>query len=655
MSSQKGNASRSRRQKHQNTVAYKNDKYGASVQVKIANSKVHDGLCKRCKEVIEWKVKYNKYKSLTQPRTCVKCSQKTVKDAYHVICKPCAIKLELCAKCGKKEDIVIPVNSQKQEDETEEDLDPKKAGHSQRENTRDVFDSDDEFGDLGSDEDFAVSCCRRNFTLTEQGIAWRCQDFNKRSRRLLASRTVPTEMSSSNESTVGIANVYRGTFVHSTDDTPLEILEDTLVGVDADGKIAFIGSWQEVDSLSRKWGFVASTITHLGQHEFFMPGLVDTHIHASQYGFAGTALDMPLLEWLNTYTFPEEERYKDPAFARNVYTHVVKRTLRNGTTTACYFATIHTDASLLLCEIANDFGQRALVGKVCMDRNNSYPNYKESLDESQKETIRFIDELLKKKYPLVKPVVTPRFALSCSTVLLDHLGKIAQDNHLHIQSHISETKEEVERVKDLFPTYDSYTDVYNKHKLLTDKTVMAHGCHLTDEELKLFRETGASIAHCPNSNISLCSGMLDVRRVLNQHVKLGLGTDVAGGYSPSMLDAVRKTMDTTKALKIQDPENYQTLTFEEVFQLATLGGSQALSLDRQIGNFEVGKDFDALRVNTAKEGGPIDLIILCKEPKVLLEKFLNLGDDRNIVEVYVAGKRVVPFVEKPVGGFSVDL
>ncbi|XP_070303038.1 uncharacterized protein C9orf85 isoform X2 [Salvelinus sp. IW2-2015] len=108
MSSQKGNASRSRGQKHQNTTAYKNDKYGASVQVKIANSKVHDGLCQRCKEVIEWKVKYNKYKSLTQPRTCVKCSQKTVKDAYHVICKPCALKLELCAKCGKKEDIVIP-------------------------------------------------------------------------------------------------------------------------------------------------------------------------------------------------------------------------------------------------------------------------------------------------------------------------------------------------------------------------------------------------------------------------------------------------------------------------------------------------------------------------------------------------------------------
>uniref|UniRef100_A0A673W340 Chromosome 9 open reading frame 85 n=1 Tax=Salmo trutta TaxID=8032 RepID=A0A673W340_SALTR len=205
MSSQKGNASRSRGQKHQNTTAYKNDKYGASVQVKvgsydwlanvhfeplwqvsysmfticmdtavlivallfyfslcvyrmlllqIANSKVHDGLCQRCKEVIEWKVKYNKYKSLTQPRTCVKCSQKTVKDAYHVICKTCALKLELCAKCGKKEDIVIPVKTQKQGEEEEEYTNQKMTGRTRRK--EDFNELDDDFGDLDSeDDDFA--------------------------------------------------------------------------------------------------------------------------------------------------------------------------------------------------------------------------------------------------------------------------------------------------------------------------------------------------------------------------------------------------------------------------------------------------------------------------------------------------------------------
>uniref|UniRef100_A0A3Q3GWD4 Guanine deaminase n=1 Tax=Labrus bergylta TaxID=56723 RepID=A0A3Q3GWD4_9LABR len=207
----------------------------------------------------------------------------------------------------------------------------------------------------------------------------------------------------------------------------------------------------------------------------------------------------------------------------------------------------------------NDFGQRALVGKVCMDRNNSVKHYKETSQESQEETCRFIAELLNKK------------------------------------SHISENVEEVKLVKDMFPESESYTHIYHKYNLLTDKTVMAHGCYLSDEELNLFRETGASLSHCPNSNISLCSGILNVRNVLKHKVKLGLGTDVAGGYSASMLDAVRRALDSSKVLTIQDPE-HETLTFEEVFRLATLGGSQALSMDDQTGNFEVGKDFDALRI-----------------------------------------------------------
>ncbi|CAL8346955.1 unnamed protein product [Lota lota] len=150
MSSQKGNASRSRAQKHQNTVAYRNDKYGATVQVKKANSKVHDGLCQRCKDVLEWKVKYNKYKSLTQAKKCVKCSQKNVKDAYHIMCKPCSIQLKLCAKCGNKEDIVIPINSE-MEDESEQVVDgvQKKCGRRKKD-----LDDDDDLSDFGSEDRF---------------------------------------------------------------------------------------------------------------------------------------------------------------------------------------------------------------------------------------------------------------------------------------------------------------------------------------------------------------------------------------------------------------------------------------------------------------------------------------------------------------------
>lgn len=152
MSSQKGNVSRSRGQKHQNVTAYKNDKYGATAQVKKANSKVHDGLCQHCKDVLEWKVKYNKYKPLTQPRKCVKCLQKTVKDAYHIMCKPCALKLELCAKCGNKEEIVIPLDQKDKEEEVEDTSKPNKGKRSKRDD-EDEYDDEEDFDGMGISDD----------------------------------------------------------------------------------------------------------------------------------------------------------------------------------------------------------------------------------------------------------------------------------------------------------------------------------------------------------------------------------------------------------------------------------------------------------------------------------------------------------------------
>lgn len=154
MSSQKGNVTRSRGQKHQNATAFRNDKYGATVQVKKAKSKIHDGLCQHCKSVLEWKVKYNKYKSLTQARKCVKCAQKTVKDAYHIVCKPCSLQLEICCKCGKKEDIVISINSQEDKTEQEEDGEQRTKGRGRGKKDIGDLDSDDEdFSDPGDDDD----------------------------------------------------------------------------------------------------------------------------------------------------------------------------------------------------------------------------------------------------------------------------------------------------------------------------------------------------------------------------------------------------------------------------------------------------------------------------------------------------------------------
>ncbi|XP_060136038.1 guanine deaminase isoform X2 [Zootoca vivipara] len=370
-----------------------------------------------------------------------------------------------------------------------------------------------------------------------------------------------------------LALLFRGTFAHSSCSSPLDILAGHLLGVDESGKIAFLEPAEEQEKLAKKWGFKASDIRELSNNEFFMPGLVDAHIHAPQYSFAGTRIDLPLLQWLKEYTYPTEAKFKDNDFVEEVYTRVVRRTLKNGTTTACYFGTIHTDASLLLADIIDKFGQRAFVGKVCMDINESFEQYKETTSESVKETERFVRGVLEKKYPRVHPIVTPRFGPSCTEELLNSLGKLAKIHDLHVQSHISESEGEMKLVEKLFPTYQNYTELYDKNNLLTNKTIMAHGCHLSDEELQVFNLKGAAIVHCPNSNISLCSGLLNARKVLKHRVKLGLGTDVAGGYSASMLDAIRKAIMVSNMIHI-NKEDETCLTLKEVFQLATLGGSQ---------------------------------------------------------------------------------
>uniref|UniRef100_A0A8C9B2A6 Guanine deaminase n=1 Tax=Prolemur simus TaxID=1328070 RepID=A0A8C9B2A6_PROSS len=371
----------------------------------------------------------------------------------------------------------------------------------------------------------------------------------------------------------------------------------------------FLEEASQHEKLAKEWSFKPCEIRELSHHEFFMPGLVDTHIHAPQYSFAGSNVDLPLLEWLTKYTFPLEHRFQSTDVAEEVYTRVVRRTLKNGTTTACYFGTIHTDSSLLLAEITDKFGQRAFVGKVCMDLNDAVPEYKESTEESVKETERFVSEMLQKN------------------------------------SHISENRDEIEAMKNLYPSYKNYTDVYDKNNLLTNKTVMAHGCYLSAEELNVFHERGASISHCPNSNLSLSSGLLNVLEVLKHEVKIGLGTDVAGGYSYSMLDAIRRAVMVSNIFLI-NKVNEKSLTIKEVFRLATLGGSQALGLDSEIGNFEVGKEFDALLINPKASDSPIDLFygdFVGDISEAVIQKFLYLGDDRNIEEVYVGGKQVVPF------------
>lgn len=218
------------------------------------------------------------------------------------------------------------------------------------------------------------------------------------------------------------------------------------------------------------------------------------------------------------------------------------------------------------------------------------------------------------------------------------LGNLAKEYDLPIQSHLNENKEEISMVKDEFPN-ESYTAVYDKHNLLNGKTYMAHCCYSTEEELNLMLERNSAIAHCPTSNFNIRSGVADIKHCLNKKIKVGLGTDVSGGESPSMLVAIRDCVKASNVISFGKSKGFTALTYEEAFFLATLGGSQVLGLDNKTGNFEVGKDFDALFIDVEVPDSPFDCFN-SDDTKDVVQKFLYLGDDRNIRKVYVAGKLV---------------
>lgn len=282
-----------------------------------------------------------------------------------------------------------------------------------------------------------------------------------------------------------------------------------------------------------------------------LPGFIDLHIHAPQWPNLGKALDRPLEEWLQEYTFPLEARYSDMEYARENYQHLVKTLLANGTTTAVYFATIHREASVELGRICLQQGQRALVGKVAMDDKNACPeNYRDaSAFSAIEETRRFIDDI--KQLPgndnaLILPVITPRFIPCCTTELLEGLGKLAQETGCHIQTHCSESDWEHNFVLKKYSQTD--TQALKRFGLLSRKTVLAHSNHITDEDMDIIKGVDAGIAHCPISNFYFANSVFPLRKAIDKQLNVGLGSDISAGFSPSLFDACRHAVVASKAL-----------------------------------------------------------------------------------------------------------
>src|SRR5205814_4038596 len=295
-----------------------------------------------------------------------------------------------------------------------------------------------------------------------------------------------------------------------------------------------------------------------------------------------------LLEWLNRYTFPTEAKFSDPKHAALIAESFFDELLRNGTLCALIFSTIHAEATEIFFAEAERRGFRGIIGKTMMDRNappELLENVRDSYDQSR--------ALLQKWHNrgLLRYAITPRFAPTSTPELLEAAGQLKREfPDAYVHTHISENTNEVTWVQELFPEAAEYADVYDRYGLLGERTVLAHGVYLTEEELDLLSRRGARIAHCPNSNLFLGSGLFPLHHVLGAGVVVGLGSDIGAGTTPSLFTAM------ADAYKVQQVQGVSLSPFQ-LWYLATLGGARALSLDAESGSLEAGKSADFLALN----------------------------------------------------------
>jgi guanine deaminase len=397
--------------------------------------------------------------------------------------------------------------------------------------------------------------------------------------------------------------------------------DDGFLAIGDDGRIAGIGPWSERPE--------AEETTELGSNILIAPGFVDTHLHAPQLEMIGS-YGGHLLEWLNRYTFPTEAQFSDTEHARVVARALFDELLRNGTLCALIFSTIHREATDIFFAEAERRGFRGLIGKTMMDRNAP-----ESLLETVRDSYDQSRELLVKwhKRGLLRYAITPRFAPTSTPELLEAAGSLKREfADAYVHTHISENKNEVRWVQELFPEAE-YADVYDRYGLLDQRSVLAHGVHLTEEELSLLAERGSRIAHCPNSNLFLGSGLFPLHHVLDAGVVVGLGSDIGAGTTPSFFNAM------ADAYKVQQVQNVSLSPFH-LWYLATLGGARALSLDAETGSLEPGKSADFLVLDLHAT----PLISMRSDRAAGLEDLLAglifMGDDRVVKQAWIAGTSV---------------
>jgi guanine deaminase len=403
----------------------------------------------------------------------------------------------------------------------------------------------------------------------------------------------------------------------------LEYFDDGLLIVE-DGVVVEAG---DAAALLPQLGDAVSITDYSGK--IIVPGFIDCHVHFSQLDIIASYGEQ-LLDWLNRYAFPVEAEFSDEAHAREVAGVFLDELLANGTTTALVFGTVHPHSADAIFEAAETRGMRLIAGKVLMDSH--CPVELRDDPVSAYEDSKALIERWHGKGRLGY-AITPRFALTSSEEQLAAAGRLAAEYpDVWMHTHLAENTAEVEVIAQQFPNSRSYLDVYDHFGLLRERSVFAHCLHMDDRDRRCMARKGGSAAFCPTSNLFLGSGLFDLEAMWSANVRVGLGTDVGGGTSLSLL---KTASEAYKVLHLQE----QALPARSALYLATLGAAKALYLDDKIGNFERGKEADFVVLDPA--GTPLTdrRCKLSSSIEETLFAITMLGDDRHIAETYVMGSK----------------
>lgn len=378
--------------------------------------------------------------------------------------------------------------------------------------------------------------------------------------------------------------------------------------------------------------YAALPLTDHGKR-IIIPGLIDLHLHAPQFAFRGLGMDLELMDWLETYTFPEESKYADLAYAEKAYSLFARHMHRSATTRASVFASIHTPATELLMDKMEESGLISYVGKVNMDRNCPEYYCEKNAEASLEATEQWICAV-RDKYRSTRPIITPRFVPTCTDELMRGLRRLVEKYDLPVQSHLSENLGEIALVRELCPDTAFYGEAYDRFGLFggDHPCIMAHCVHTNEAELELIRKNGVYIAHSPLSNCNIASGISPTTKYIANGMNVGLASDVAGGETENLFTSLAAAIRVSKLRWRLLDQSVTPMSVDQAFYIATKGGG---SFFGKVGSFEEGYEFDALVLDDTGLDHPMELTL-----RQRLDRCLYLADDRDIKSKFVRGEKL---------------